>query len=1143
MVAPIPPHAALNLPRKDPLSSDEQKKPLLRPSSSSDSAGFPSPDLPSYDTGQECTFRDVPSAALNREDLDATKLLGNNADIGVKDKSKEAQPSLSASNGDMAVVNNDTNSSTNAVAGLSDVIRSRQLDLDQTPQGDPDRPDRLDSLGLAYRERYSKTGEIADLNQTIKLHQESLDITPEGHAARPSRFDSLGLDYADRFLRAGEIGDISHAIQLHQMAIDCLPGDHPSRPGILDNLGLAYHDRSQRTGSSEDIEKSLNLHQEAVNTTPTGHIDQPRRIHNLGLVYHDKFQRVGAMADIDMAIQLYQEAADTTPKDCADWSGWIHNLGIAYHDKYQVTGTMPDLDRSIQLQQEALKTPPKSQLDQPRRLDSLGLAYGVRYERMGAMADLNESIRLHQEAVDVTFEDSPDRARRLESLGLGHADRYRRTGKVADLNKAIHLHQEAVDATPDGHPDRPGRLENLGLVYQAKYKESKNVEDLDMAIRLHQEGVKTTLPDNPNLPRRLNSLGLTYQARFQHTKAIVDLNRAIQLHTEAVDAIPEGHPARSEMLHNLGNGYQDRYQTTREVVDLGKSVQRYEEAMNHSSSPTLQRVRPGKALLTLLAEAGRWPLAYQAACTAVSLVPLLTPRSLENSDKQHLLLEVVGLASDAAAVALMAEATTHDAIQLLEIGRGIITGSMNEMRGDVSELQQEDPQLAEDYLELRGQLDAPTSTFELDELDSQTGPTRQFDHRYEAGQKLEQTIQAIRKLPGFERFLLAPSDAELKAAAASGPIAIINVSHYRCDALVVEENKLRAIPLPHLHRSDVEARAAALASPGLLDMRLLEWLWDTISKPVLDALGFSQTPDSTWPRIWWIPTGPLAKFPIHAAGYHARASCDTVLDRVISSYSSSARALIQSRQNDAKAKPRRRPEKAVLIGMQDLCYATQEINKLEGVCSSMQLQVLKPQPHRKEVLASLNDCDVFHFAGHGHTEATDPSQSALLLRDGPLTVASLFETNLHSHKPFLAYLSACGTGQTKHDGLIDESLHLMAACQLAGFRHVIGTLWQASDRSCLDIAIITYTWMQERDMSDESVSEGLHHAIRALRGQWVSENAVREAIHRGTRVHEDNCQVMMEQSRSAKCDPRDPRDIVSCDDTPLHWVPYVHFGV
>ncbi|KAJ4176359.1 hypothetical protein NW767_015477 [Fusarium falciforme] len=466
------------------------------------------------------------------------------------------------------------------------------------------------------------------------------------------------------------------------------------------------------------------------------------------------------------------------------------------------------------------------------------------------------------------------------------------------------------------------------------------------------------------------------------------------------------------------------------------------------------------------------------------------------------------------------------------------------MRADISDLHQKDPQLAEEYLELRGQLDAPTaSTLQVDQLNAQTGLTRQFNQRYDAGQKLERTIQAIRRLPGFDRFLLAPSEAELKAAATSGPIVIINVSDYRCDALIVEKSELRTLRLPRLHSSDVRARARALTNPELLDTQLLEWLWDTIAEPVLDALGFTKSPNGCWPRMWWIPTGPLAKFPIHAAGYHARGSSDAVLDRVISSYSSSVRALVQSRQNRAKTKVPRRPEKVVLIGMQELQYAPQEIDKLEGLCGSMQLQVRKPQPCRQDVLVALNDCDIFHFAGHAQTKETDPSQSALLLADGPLTVGSLFETNLHSRKPFLAYLSACGTGQIKHDGLIDESLHLMAACQLAGFQHVIGTLWQANDRSCVDAATITYKWMQERNMSDESVSEGLHHASRSLRVRWVSENAARGAIKRGTGVHEEDRQMAMGQSRSSQGKARDPRDVVSCDDAPLYWVPYVHFGV
>jgi hypothetical protein len=106
-------------------------------------------------------------------------------------------------------------------------------------------------------------------------------------------------------------------------------------------------------------------------------------------------------------------------------------------------------------------------------------------------------------------------------------------------------------------------------------------------------------------------------------------------------------------------------------------------------------------LLTLHAKAENWPQAYQTAYRTLSLVPLLTPRSLETSDKQHLLTDIVGLASDAAAIALNAAKTPFDAIQVLELGRGVIAGSLNEMRADISELQQKHPQLAEEYINLR----------------------------------------------------------------------------------------------------------------------------------------------------------------------------------------------------------------------------------------------------------------------------------------------------------------------------------------------------------------------------------------------------------------------------------------------------------
>ena len=848
------------------------------------------------------------------------------------------------------------------------------------------------------------------------------------------------------------------------------------------------------------------------------------------------------MADLDTALQRFQEAVDTTPADHPARARRLDSLGIGYHDRYRRTGTMADLDTATQRYHEALHTTPADHPARAGRLDNLGIGYGDRYQRTGTMADLDTAIQRSQEAVDTTPADYPDRAGRLNSLGIGYHNRYQRTGTMADLNTAIQRFQEAVDTTPADHPDRARRLDSLGAGYRDRYQRTGTMADLDTAIQRFQEAVDTTPADHPDRARRLDSLGVGYRDRYRRTGTMADLKTAIQRFQGAVDTTPADHPDRARRLDSLGVGYRDRYQRTGTMADLDTAIQRSQEALDQSSSPVRNRLDAGRRLLVEHAKAGNWAQAYQAASVTVSLVPLLTPRSLEISDKQYLLTHVLDLASSAAAIALKAARTASDAVQVLELGRGVITGSINELRADISDLQQKHPHLAEEYVGLRDLLDTPALTTQ-----------HEVDQRYTAGQELERVIHQIRRLPDFDRFLQAPSEDELKTAAEYGPIVIINVSHYRCDALIIKKTQIQALPLPRLHASDIQNRAIGeLGKP-----EILEWLWTAIAQPVLNALEFTQTPsDGRWPHVWWISTGLLAKFPIHAAGRHSQSSSDAVLDRVISSYSSSVKIIIHGRRHRSRPITAFKSEKVVLLAMQktpkqgDLRFATREINDLERLCSSMNIQVIKPLLYKAEVLSALSSCKIFHFAGHGSTHDSDPVESHLLLEDWetePLTVASLFEINLQNQRPFLAYLSACGTGRIKPNKFLDEGLHLISGYQLAGFQHVIGTLWDVNNKSCVEIATTTYKWILDHGMSDESVSEGLHHASRCLRRKWIEENSEREASRsdKGLLEIRDD-QIAVQRSDSSQGKARDPRDGELCDDTksnPLHWVPYVHFGV
>jgi CHAT domain-containing protein len=205
-----------------------------------------------------------------------------------------------------------------------------------------------------------------------------------------------------------------------------------------------------------------------------------------------------------------------------------------------------------------------------------------------------------------------------------------------------------------------------------------------------------------------------------------------------------------------------------------------------------------------------------------------------------------------------------------------------------------------------------------------------------------------------------------------------------------------------------------------------------------------------------------------------------------------------------------------------LPQATKEVEMIEGLCQALQLKPIIPaQRRREDVLSHLGVCKIFHFAGHGMSDLHDPSRSCLLLEDwksNPLTVADLRDRGTRDSFPFLGYLSACSTGVSKVSTLMDEGIHLVSALQLAGFRHVIGTLWAVYDDCCPDVARVVYEQLQD-DMTDVAVCQGLHRAIKLLRDNYISELA---DSRDGDRVKKTNSVAV---------------------ERPLYWVPFVHFGV
>lgn len=307
-------------------------------------------------------------------------------------------------------------------------------------------------------------------------------------------------------------------------------------------------------------------------------------------------------------------------------------------------------------------------------------------------------------------------------------------------------------------------------------------------------------------------------------------------------------------------------------------------------------------------------------------------------------------------------------------------------------------------------------------------------------------------------------------------------------------------------RDKTQRRKAQDAMTGVL-----QWLWDTAAGPVLEALGHHRQPlaDADWPRVWWAPGGLLGLLPLHAAGYHTDLADDphqrTVMDRVISSHTPTVRALRYARQHTREHTPHPdTPAQGLVVAMPTTPGLPQH-GRLNHVSAEAEMLrrhlprtvVLREpdpdghpagpppsRPTKAAVLDHLPHCPIAHFACHGASHPTDPSQSLLLLHDhqsDPFTVASLTPVRLDHAQ--LAYLSACRTAAIDTADLVDEAIHLTSAFQLAGFPHVVGTLWEIDDQIAVTVADTFYAHLRTPDgtIDTSRAARALHQAVRGVR--------------------------------------------------------------
>jgi tetratricopeptide (TPR) repeat protein len=840
----------------------------------------------------------------------------------------------------------------------------------------------------------------ARVQATAALWQRISDSSTD-HPDRPIILGYLTMALDRRYQHTQASSDLDDLIEASQAAARAIPPDYPPeiRGAHLNDLGQALCTRFERAGAFDDLQTAIATLQEALATNPAKGIIQAATCYQLGWALRIRFERTGSPADSDAAVEAGRTAVNLAPADHYLRVKALAALSLAYQARFRRTGSPADLDAAVDAGRRGLRALPVGHVDQSAMLAALAIPLLARFNRTGALADADAAVEAFREAVDVN-------PAQLTNLGSALRDRFERTRSSADLDAAVRAGESAL-RTSSADTDLARPMVELAATLLARFRHTADPADLGAAIDALTDAGRAIPADHLDRARVLNNLGTALLTRFELTEVSADLDDAIRSLTAAVDATPADHPDLAGHLTNLGIALRARFDRTTLLSDRVAAVSAFAHAVDVAAAAPVERIIAARLVSSLAVSAAPERMADLLE-TAVRLLPEVAPRRLVRSDQQHAIGQVRELAVDAAAFALATTASTTGeraarALRLLETGRSVLLSQALETRSDLTDLRQQHPELATRFEDLRDQLDQDTSA------------TGAHDGRHLLVDELTATLARIRACNGFGSFGLPPTVDELVAEAAAGPVVTFNISQYRSDAVLLTANGITSVELRRLTRDAVIDRVNAFhqaldvttnpaASPAArVDAQatlrtILEWLWDQATEPVLHSLGYRGQPSSReeWPRVWWVTGGLLGLLPVHAAGHHTDPpeARRAVMDRVISSYTPTIRALRHARQRDRAT----RADAALVVAMPTTpgvpgrlhhvpAEATLLHNRLPHAVLLTEPDTTDPavasalQPTKATVLARLARYPIAHFACHGVSDTADPSKSRLLLHD------------------------------------------------------------------------------------------------------------------------------------------------------------------
>lgn len=565
---------------------------------------------------------------------------------------------------------------------------------------------------------------------------------------------------------------------------------------------------------------------------------------------------------------------------------YLAELGAAYLGRYErlvefeqdQTSQLNDLKEARHFCRQSAELQTSQTAYASKCKAQLGAVYLSCFDRFEDPIDLEFAQSIFIPATELVSASDEHFAFCQFSLGRYYLSVFKQYRRQVDLESAFEAISAAI-AFSQKQPNRPHLsqcLSALATCYVERYRHGADVRNLHRALDSYQEAVDEQEPYVSREETALicSGIGMIFTELYKLSGSIADLDLAIKYNRLALDNSGWVHPEISSRQVNLALNHFERYKRLNNRGDYRKADQIAVFA------PNLALIMPLKpastalraAMLAIKIQRERSPYAFQSYHAsletyreALAALPQVSWLGKDIALRQLSLThqDIVTLAVDGAAWGIMVN-KPEEAVEILEEGRSITFRQLLQLRSDFEVLLPNAPELA---MELNKTAIALQNGSFVRPSKSPSSSSQHVEDTVQQQRDVADRWQALLKTaqghPGMRNFLRARPFKELCRAAKNGPVAVLNCSDSRCDAVILAPwlETCQVLPLERSSRADAEQMAIELRraltqagrnvrnsrffKPDSVDstaegekmlVGILAKLWATVVKPVVDFL-------------------------------------------------------------------------------------------------------------------------------------------------------------------------------------------------------------------------------------------------------------------------------------------------------------------